>query len=54
VLLCLYCAIICSIDYSNFIYISASKSKLFMLDPIHNAGIWLAIGAFHISCLASN
>jgi len=53
-LLQLYCALINSkIYYISFIYSSASKSKLFILGPIHNAGICFATGTFHTSCLTS-
>jgi hypothetical protein len=39
--------------YINFVYSSASKSKISILDPIHSVGIRLPTGAFHVSRLAS-
>ena len=37
------------LDYGCIIYGSARKSYLQMLDPIHNQGLRLALGAFRIS-----
>jgi hypothetical protein len=54
VLLWLHYAVIHSkIDYIRFIYSSASKSKLSILDPIYSAGICHATGTIHTSCLTS-
>ena len=41
------------LDYGCFIYGSARKSYLQMLDPIHNQGLRLALGAFRTSPVAS-
>ena len=41
------------LDYGCIIYGSARKSYLQMLDPIHNQGLRLALGAFRISPVAS-
>jgi len=47
VILKLYCALIhTKSEYGSFIYCSASKSELSILDAVHNAGIRLATGAF--------
>ena len=40
-------------DYGCIIYGSARKSYLQMLDPIHNQGLRLALGAFRTSPVAS-
>jgi len=46
-LLQLYCSLIYSkVDCLSFIYSSALKSKLSILDSIHIAGICLATGTF--------
>jgi len=43
----LHCALIYTkSEYGSFVYISASKSELSILDAVHNAGIRLATGAF--------
>ena len=41
------------LDYGCIIYGSARKSYLQMLDPIHNQGLKLALGAFRTSPVAS-
>ena len=41
------------LDYGCIIYGSARKSYLQMLDPIHNQGLRLALGAFTTSPVAS-
>ena len=41
------------LDYGCIIYGSARKSYLQMLDPIHNRGLRLALGAFRTSPVAS-
>ena len=41
------------LDYGCIIYGSARKSSLQMLDPIHNQGLRLALGAFRTSPVAS-
>ena len=41
------------LDYGCIIYGSARKSYLLMLDPIHNQGLRLALGAFRTSTVAS-
>ena len=41
------------LDYGSIIYGSARKSYLQMLDPIHNQGLRLALGAFRIFPVAS-
>ena len=41
------------LDYGCIIYGSARKSYLQMLDPIHNLGLRLALGAFRTSPVAS-
>ena len=41
------------LDYGYIIYGSARKSYLQMLDPIHNQGLRLALGAFRTSPVAS-
>lgn len=47
VILKLYCALIhTKSEYGSFVYSSASKSELSILDAVHNAGIPLATGAF--------
>ena len=54
VLLRLYRALIRSkLDYGCFIYGSANKSKLRLLDTIHHRGIRLSTGAFRTSRIAS-
>jgi hypothetical protein len=50
----LYHTLICSmINYDIFVYDSATKSKLSIMDPVHNTGICLATGAFYTSHLES-
>jgi hypothetical protein len=50
----LYCLLVNSkSDYGSFVYGSATKSKLSMIDPVHNTGICLATGAFCTSQLES-
>ena len=52
-LLKLYRSIVWSkLDYGCIIYGSARKSYLQMLDPIHNQGLKLALGAFRTSPVA--
>ena len=47
VILKFYCALIhAKSEYGSFVYSSASKSKLSILDAVHNAGMHLATGAF--------
>ena len=41
------------LDYGCIIYGSARKSYFQMLDPIHNQGLRLALGAFRTSSVAS-
>ena len=41
------------LDYGSIIHGSARKSYLQMLDPIHNQGLRLALGAFRTSPVAS-
>ena len=41
------------LDYGCIIYGSARKSYLQMLDPMHNQGLRLAVGAFRTSPVAS-
>ena len=41
------------LDYGCIIYGSARKSYLQMLDPLHNQGLRLALGAFRTSPVAS-
>ena len=41
------------LDYGCIIYVSARKSYLQNLDPIHNQGLRLALGAFRTSPVAS-
>ena len=36
------------LDYGCIVYGSASKSYLQMLDPVHNQGLRLCLGAFRI------
>ena len=53
-LLKLYLSLVRSkLDYGCIIYGSARKSYLQMLDPIHNQGLRLALGAFRTSPVAS-
>ena len=53
-LLKLYLSLVQSkLDYGCIIYGSARKSYLQMLDPIHNQGLGLALGAFRTSPVAS-
>ena len=53
-LLKLYWSLVWSkLDYGCIIYGSARKSYLQMLDPIHNQGLRLALGAFRTSPVAS-
>lgn len=53
-LLRLYRSLIRSkLDYGSFIYWTASKNVLKKLDPVHNAGIRLCIGAFKSSPVES-
>ena len=53
-LLKLYRSVVRSkLDYGCIIYGSARKSYLQMLDPIHNQGLRLALGAFRTSPVAS-
>lgn len=53
-LLRIYRAVVRSkLDYGSFIYGSANKSKLKMLDPIHHQGLRLATGAFRTSRIES-
>ena len=53
-LLKLYWSLVRSkLDYGCIIYGSARKSYLQMLDPIHNQGLRLALGAFRTSPVAS-
>ena len=53
-LLKLYWSLVRSkLDYGCNIYSSARKSYLQMLDPIHNQGLRLALGAFRTSPVAS-
>ena len=53
-LLILYKALVASkMAYGCEVYSSATKAKLSILDPIHNAGIRLASGAFKSSPIAS-
>ena len=40
-------------DYGCIVYRSARKSYLQMLDPIHNQGLRLCLGAFRTSCLGA-
>jgi hypothetical protein len=54
VMLWLYHTLICSkTDYGGFVYGSATKSKLSVIDPIHHTGIHLATGAFHTNRIES-
>ena len=54
VLLQLYQALVRSkLDYGCIVYGSSAKSNLEMLDPIHNAGLRLALGAFRTSPVQS-
>ena len=54
VLLQLYQALVRSkLDYGCIVYGSAAKSNLEELDPIHNAGLRLALGAFRTSPIPS-
>ena len=54
ILLNLYRSIVRSkLDYASFIYGSARESYVNMLDPIHNQGIRLALGAFRTSPVES-
>jgi hypothetical protein len=54
VMLRLYRSLVRSkVDYGSFVYGSTTKSKLSMMDPIHNIGIHLATGTFHTSSLKS-
>ena len=54
VLLHLYQALVRSkLDYGCIVYGSSAKSNLEMLDPIHNAGLRLALGAFRTSPIQS-
>ena len=49
-LLTLYRSLIRSkLDYASFVYGSARESYIKMLDPIHNSGLRLALGAFRTS-----
>jgi hypothetical protein len=41
------------IDYGSFVYGSATKPKLFIIDPVHNTGIRLPTGRFRTSRLYS-
>jgi hypothetical protein len=41
------------LDYSSFVYGSATKSKLSIIDTVHNMGIHIATGAFRASRLES-
>ena len=53
-LLMLYRSLIRSkLDYGSIVYGSARKSYLQMLDPIHNQGLRLCLGAFRTSPVAS-
>ena len=53
-LLKLYLSLVRSkLDYGCIIYGSARKSYLQMLDPVHNQGLRLALGAFRTSPVAS-
>ena len=53
-LLKLYLSLVWSkLDYGCIIYGSARKSYLQMLDPMHNQGLRLALGAFRASPVAS-
>ena len=50
VLLHLYRALVCSkLDYGSIVYGSACQSVLKQLDPIHDQGLCIALGAFRIS-----
>jgi hypothetical protein len=54
VMLWLYHALIhLQIDYGSFTYSSTTKSKLSIIDPVHNTMIQLTTGAFHMSQLHS-
>jgi hypothetical protein len=54
VMLQLYRSLVRSkIDYGSFVYGSATKSKLSIIDPVHNTGIRLATGNFRTSHLES-
>ena len=54
VLLRLYQALVRSkLDYGCCVYGSAKKSNLKILDPIHNAGVRIALGAFRTSRIES-
>ena len=47
VMLCLYRSLVRSkLDYGWIMYMSACKSYLWMLDPLHNQALRLCIGAF--------
>ena len=51
--MCIYQSLVRSkLDYGCIIYGSARKSYLKMLDPIHNQGLRLALGAFRTSPFA--
>jgi hypothetical protein len=41
------------LDCGCFVYFSATKSKLSIINPIHNTGIRLVTGAYRTSCLES-
>jgi hypothetical protein len=50
----LYCVITrFKIDNGSFVCGSATQTKLSIVDPIHNAGIRLATGAFRTTWLES-
>ena len=54
VMLCLYRSLVRSkLDYGCIVYGSAGKSYLQMLDPIHNQGHRLCLGAFRTSPVES-
>jgi hypothetical protein len=54
VILQLYQLLLCSKgDYGSFVYGFATKSKLSIINPIHNTGIHLATGAYCTNHLGS-
>ena len=54
VLLRLYQALVRSkLDYGSIVYGSATKSRLKELDPIHNSGLRISLGAFRTSPIPS-
>ena len=54
VILRLYISLVRSkLDYGCIVYESARKSYLYMLDPIHNLGLRLYLGAFRTSPVES-